>query len=127
VWKIFVSKKDEVTRIWRRLQNEEVYNLYCSPNIVRVIKSRRMSWTGHVAPIGGRSGAYRVLVGRSEGKRPLGRPRRSWEKNIENGSSRSGIWVWTGTIRDLRPPGIFAACSDNSLPTFRDYLSVPYF
>ena len=74
---------DEVTREWRELHNEELNDLYCSPNIVRVIKSRRMRWTGHVARVGGRRGVYRVLVGKPEGKRPLGRPRRRWEGNIK--------------------------------------------
>ena len=64
------------------LINEELNNLYSSPNIVRVIKSRRMRWTGHVVHIGERRGVYRVLVGKPEGRRPLGRPRRRWEDNI---------------------------------------------
>jgi hypothetical protein len=64
---------------WRKLYNEELNDLYCSPNIVRVIKSRRMRWVGHAARIGRRSDVYRLLVGKLEGKRPLGRPRRRWE------------------------------------------------
>ena len=72
----------EVTRDWRRLHNEEVNDLYSSPNIVRVIKSRRMGWAGHVARMGEERGVYRVLVGKPEGKRPLGRPRRRWVDNI---------------------------------------------
>jgi hypothetical protein len=64
------------------LHNEELNDLYCSPNIVRVIKSRRMRWAGHVAHVGEEKGAYRVLVGKPEGKRPLGRPRRRWVDNI---------------------------------------------
>ena len=71
---IFGSKKDEVTGEWRKLHNEELNDLYCSPNIVRLIKSRRMRWAGHVACMGERSGVYRVVVGKSVGKRPLGRP-----------------------------------------------------
>jgi hypothetical protein len=59
----------------------EINDMYCSPNIVRVIKSRRMRWAGHVARMGERRGVYRVLVGKTEGKRPLGRPRRRWENN----------------------------------------------
>jgi len=67
---------------WRRLHNEELNDLYSSPNSVRVIKSRRMRWVGHVARMGEERGAYRVLVGEPEGKRPLGRPRRRWVDNI---------------------------------------------
>ena len=76
---IFGPKKDEVTGEWRKLHNEELTDLYCSPNIVRVIKSRRIRWAGHVACVGERIGAYRVLVGKPEGKRQLARPRRRWE------------------------------------------------
>jgi len=72
-----------VTGEWRKLHNEELNDLYCSPNFVRVIKSRRMRWAGHVARMGERRGVYRVLVGIPEGKRPLGRPRRRWEDNIK--------------------------------------------
>jgi hypothetical protein len=67
---------------WRKLHNEELNDLYSSPNIVRVIKSRRMRWAGHVARMGEERGVYRVLVGKPEGKRPLGRPRRRWVDNI---------------------------------------------
>ena len=63
---------------WRRLHNEELNDLYCSPNIVRVIKTRRMRWAGHVARMSEERGVYRVLVGKPEGRRPLGRPRRRW-------------------------------------------------
>jgi hypothetical protein len=73
--RIFGPKRDEVTGEWRRLHNEELNNLYSSPNIVRVIKSRRMRWAGHVARMGEGRGAYRILVGRPEGRRPLGRTR----------------------------------------------------
>ena len=75
---IFVPKRDEVTQKWRKLHNEELCNLYWSPNIVRVIKSRRVRWAGNVARMGERRGVYRVLEGKSEGKRPLDRPRRRW-------------------------------------------------
>jgi hypothetical protein len=74
--KMFGPKRDEVTREWRELRNEVLNDLYYSPNIVRVIKSRRMRWAGHVASIGERRGVYRVLVVKPEGKRPLGIPRR---------------------------------------------------
>jgi len=76
--RIFGSSKDEVTGEWRRMHNEELYNLYSSPNIVRVINSRRMRWAGHVAHIGEERVVYGVLVGKPEGRRPLGRPRRRW-------------------------------------------------
>jgi len=80
--KMFGSKSDEVTGEWRKLHNEELNDLYCSPNNVRVIKSRRMRLAGHVARMGERKGVYRVLVGKPEGKRPLGRLRRRLEDNI---------------------------------------------
>ena len=73
--RIFGPRSDEVTGEWRRLHNEELNDLYCSPNIVRVIILRRMRWAGHVARMGEERGVYRVLVGKPEGKRPLGRPR----------------------------------------------------
>jgi hypothetical protein len=76
VRRIFGAKRDEVTGEWRKLHNEELHNLYTSPNIVRVIKPRRMRWAGHVARMGEERGMYRVLVGKPEGKRPLERPRR---------------------------------------------------
>jgi hypothetical protein len=67
--------KRKVTGEWRRLHNKELNDLYSSPNIIWVIKPRRMRWVGHVARMGGKRGAYRILVGRPEGRRPLGRPR----------------------------------------------------
>ena len=77
--RIFEPKRDEVRGEWRRLHNEELNDLYCSHNTVRVIKSRIMRWAGHIARMGERRGVYRVLVGKPEEKRPLGRPRRRWE------------------------------------------------
>jgi len=74
--RIFGPRRDEVTGQWRRLHNEELNDLYSSPNNVRVIKSRRMRWAGHVARMGEERGVYRVLVGKPEVRRPLGRPRR---------------------------------------------------
>jgi len=74
--RIFGPKRDEVTREWRKLHNDELNDLYSSPNIRRVIKSRRMRWAGHVARMEKRRGLYRVLVGKPEEKRPVGRPRR---------------------------------------------------
>jgi hypothetical protein len=91
VWRrIFGLKRDEVTGEWRKLHNEEVHDLYFSPNIVRVIKSR-MGWEGHVAR-GEEKGVYRVLVGKPEGKRPLGRPRCRWEDNIK--MDLQEVWMW---------------------------------
>ena len=80
--RIFEPRRYEVTGEWRRLHNEELSDLYSSPNIVRVIKSRRMRWAGHVARMDEEKEVYRVLVGKPEGKRPLGRPRRRWVDNI---------------------------------------------
>jgi len=80
--RVFGPKRDEVTREWRKLHHEELNDLY-SPNIVRVIKSRRMRWAGHVARMGEVRGVYRGLVGKSGEKRPLGRPRHRWEDNIK--------------------------------------------
>jgi hypothetical protein len=94
--KIFGPKREE-DESWRKLHNDELHSLYSSPNIFRVIKSRKMRWAGHVARMGEGRGAYRVLVGRTEGKRPLGRPRRRWEDNIKMDLREIGIdganWV----------------------------------
>ncbi|KAJ4429626.1 hypothetical protein ANN_21827 [Periplaneta americana] len=81
--KIFGAKRDEVTGEWRKLHNTELHALYSSPDIIRNLKSRRLRWAGHVARMGESRNAYRVLVGRPRGKRPLGRPRRRWEDNIK--------------------------------------------
>jgi transcription termination factor 2 len=81
--RIFGPKRDEVTGDWRKLRNEELHNLYSSPNIIRMIKSRRMRWAGHVARMGETRNTYRILVGKPEGKRPLGRPKRRWVDNIK--------------------------------------------
>ena len=83
VLRIFVPKRDEVTREWRKLHSVELNNLYSTPDSVRVIKSRRMRWTGHVARMGEKRGVCRVLMGKPRGKKPLGRPRRRWEDNIK--------------------------------------------
>jgi hypothetical protein len=76
--RIFGPKRDEVTGEWRKLHNEELNDMHCSPNIIWVIKLRRMRWVGHVASMGESRGVFRVLVGKPEGKGPLGIPRRRW-------------------------------------------------
>jgi hypothetical protein len=81
--RVFGPKRDEVTGEWRKLHNEELNDLYFLPNIVEVVKSRRMRWAGHVARMGEDRGVHRVLVGKPEGKRPLGRPRCRWVDNIK--------------------------------------------
>jgi hypothetical protein len=97
-------KRDEVTGECRKLHNEELNNLYSSPNIVRVIKSRIMRSAGHVARMGEGRGVYRVLVGKPEGRRPLGRPRRRWENNIIMDLREVGYgfvgWMKLGRDRD---------------------------
>jgi len=100
--KIIGRRRDEVTGEWRRLHNEELSDLYSSPNIVRVIKSRRMRWGGHVARMGEERVVYRVLVGKPEGKRPLGRPRRSWVGNIRMDLQEVGCGCmdWIGLAQD---------------------------
>ena len=72
-----------MTGEWRKLHNEELNDLYSLPNIVRVVKSRKIGWAGHVARMGGEKRLYRVMVGKPEGKRPVGRPRHRWEDNIK--------------------------------------------
>jgi hypothetical protein len=104
---------------WRKLHNNELHGLYSSPNIVRVIKSRRIRWAGHVARMGEGRDAYKVLVGRPEGKRPLGRPRRRWEGDIKKDLREIGIdganWIqlaqdrvqrraFVNTVMNLRVP-----------------------
>jgi hypothetical protein len=116
--KIFGPKREE-DGPWRKLHNDELHSLYSSPNIVRVIKSWRMRWAGHVARMGEGRGVCRVLVGRSEGKRPLERPRRMWEDNIKMDLVEIGIdgvnWIqlakdrvqWracVNTVMNLRVP-----------------------
>jgi hypothetical protein len=117
--RVFGPKRDEVTGELRKLHNEELNDLYSLPNIVRVVKSRRMRWAAHVAHMGEDRGVHRVLVGKPERKRPLGRPRRRWEDNIKMdlqkvGEGR-GDWMelaqdkdrWralVGTVRDFRVP-----------------------
>ena len=100
--RIFGPRRDEVSGEWRRLHNEELNDLYSSPNIMWVIKSRRMRWAGNVARMDEESGVYRVLVGKPEGKRPLGRPRRRWEDNIRMDLQEVGCGYvdWIGLAQD---------------------------
>jgi hypothetical protein len=113
------SPKREEDESWRKLHNEELHDLYSSSNIVRVIKSRRMRWAGHVARRGEGRGVYRVLVGRPEGERSLGRPRRRWEDNIKPDFKEIGIdranwirlaqdrvqwWAFVNTVMNLWVP-----------------------
>jgi hypothetical protein len=88
--RVFGPKREE-DGSWRKLHNDELHSLYSSPNIFRVIKSRRMRWAGYVARMADGRGVYRVSVGRLEGKRPLGRPRRRWEDNIKIDLREIGI------------------------------------
>ena len=100
--RIFGPRRDEVMGEWRRLHNEKLNDLYSSSNIVRVIKSRRMRWAGHVACMGEERGVYRVLLGKPEGKRPLGRPRRRWVDNIRMYHQEVGCGYvdWIGLAQD---------------------------
>jgi hypothetical protein len=106
-----------VTGEWRKLHKEELNDLYSLPNIVRVVKSKRMRWAGHVARMGEDSGVHRVLVGKPEEKRPLGRPRHRWKDNIkmdlqevggslgdrmELAQNRDRWWALVGTVRNFR-------------------------
>jgi hypothetical protein len=100
--RIFGPKKDKVTEEWRKLHNEELRDLYSSPSIIRIIKSRRMRLAGHVARMCEKRNAYRVLVEKPEGKRPLGRPRRRWMDNIKKdlGEVGWGDVDWIGLAQD---------------------------
>jgi len=100
--RIFRPRREEVTGEWTRLHNEELSDLYSSPNIVRVIKLRRMRWAGHVARMGDERGVYRVLVGKLEGKRSLGRRRRRWVDNIRMDLQEVGCGYmdWIGLAQD---------------------------
>jgi hypothetical protein len=100
--RIFGLKRDEVTGEWRKLHNEELYDLYYSPSISRIIKARRMKWVGHVARMGEKRNEYRLLLGNPEGRSPLGRPRRRWLDNIRMDLAEVG-WGdvdWTGLAQD---------------------------
>ena len=102
--RVFGPKRDEVTGEWRKLHNEEIDGLYCSSNIVRVIKSTRMRWARHVARMGERRGVYSALVGKPEGKRSLGRPKNRWEDNVKMDLQEVGCggmdWIELAQDRD---------------------------
>jgi hypothetical protein len=102
--RIFVPKRDEVAGDWRKLHNEELHNFYSSPDIIRQVKSRRMRWAGHVARMGEGRKVYKVLVGKPEGKRPLGRSRRRWENGIRMDLREIGFrgvdWIRLSQYRD---------------------------
>ena len=102
VLRVFEPKRDKVTGEWRKLRNEELSELYSLPNIVRVVKSRRMRWAGRVVRMGEGRGVHRVLMGKPEGKRPLGRPRRRWEDNIkvEHQEVGGGCGDWMELAQD---------------------------
>jgi hypothetical protein len=100
--RIFGPKRDGVTGGWRQLHNEELHNFYSSLSIIRIIKSRRMRWAGHVARMGEKRNVYRLMVGKPEGKRPLGRPRCRWIDNIKMVILEIGLNVvdWIGLAQD---------------------------
>jgi hypothetical protein len=100
--RIFGPKREEISGEWRKLYNEELHDLYALSSIIRIIKFRRMRWAGHLARIGAKRNAYRLLVGKPEGKRPLGRPRRRWVDNIRR-DLREVEWGdvdWIGLAQD---------------------------
>ena len=96
--RIFGPRRDEVTGEWIKLHNKELSDAYSLPNIVRMIKSRRMSLAGHVARMRESRDVYKVLMGKPEGQRPLGRPRRRWEDNTKMDFQEMGWGTWTGLI-----------------------------
>jgi hypothetical protein len=100
--RIFGPIRDEMTGGWRKLHNEEFRDLYSSPSIIRIIKSRRIRWAGHVARMGEKRNTYRLLVGKQEGKRPLGRPRRRWADNNKMDRLEIGLGGvdWIGLAQD---------------------------
>jgi hypothetical protein len=111
--RIFGPRRDEVRGEWRKLHNKEFNDLYCSPNIVRLIKSRRMRWAGHVAHIEESRGVYRVLVGKPEGKIPLERTRRRWEDNIKMDLQEMGC----GGMEWIEQPQMAGICDCGHEPS----------
>jgi hypothetical protein len=100
--RIFGPKREEVAGGWRTLHNEELHSLYTSPNVITVIRSRRMRWVGDVTRIGDIRNAYKILVGKTEDKRPLGKPRRRWENNNGMDLSETGweVMNWMHLAQD---------------------------
>jgi hypothetical protein len=100
--RLFGPRRDEVTGEWRKLHNEELRDVYSSPSIIRIIKSRRMRFEGHLSQIGEKRNAYRLLVGKPEGKRPLGRPSCRWVNDIrmDLGEVGFGDVDWIGLAQD---------------------------
>jgi len=96
--RVFGPKEEDVAGEWRRLHNEELHGLYASPNIIRVIKSRKIRWTGRVTRIGGMRNAYSIFFRKTEGKRLFERPRRRWEDSIKIDLREMGGKVWTGYV-----------------------------
>jgi hypothetical protein len=109
--RIFGPKRDEVTGEWRKLHKGELHKFYSSPGIIRQMKSRRMRWAGHVARMGEDRNVYRVLVGKPEGKRPLGRPRRRWEDGIKMDVGEIG-WGGCGADSSGSGYGSLAGCCE---------------
>jgi hypothetical protein len=117
--RVFGTERDEVTGEWRKVHNEELNDLYSLPKIPRVVKSKRMKWVGHVARMREERGVHRVLVGKHEGKKPLGRSKRRWEDNIkknvqqdgggcgdwmELAQDRNSWWTIVSPVKNLRVP-----------------------
>jgi hypothetical protein len=145
--RIFGPKRDEVTGEWRRLHNEELHNLYSSPDIIRQIKSRRMRWAGHVARMGEERNVYKVLMGKPGGKRPLRRPRRRWEdgirmdlREISWGVQIGSSWLRTGPVAGSCEYGdepsssgatelvsYYSVCVGEDEKGFERYFRTPYF
>jgi hypothetical protein len=99
---IFGPRRDDVTGEWKKLRNEELHDLYSSPSIIRIMKSKRMRWAWHVAQMGEKRNAYRLLVGKPERKRPLGKPGRRWVDNMRMDLVEVG-WGdvnWIGLAQD---------------------------
>jgi hypothetical protein len=127
--RVFGSKRDEVTGGWRKLHNEELHNLYSSPNIIRMMKSRRMRWAGHTSRK--RREAHKILVGKPKGKSPFGRPRRGLENNIKMQVTEIQ-WELADWIRLTQDKGaVTGSCEHGNKPSgsikgreFLDYLSV---